>query len=86
MIEFPAIWLRYIFFILGGLLVLIALLQLQNSLRYGSRMPLNLFVSVLFVAGVAAIIGYSFTMTSSVDWTQSYSLSLPSISWPYIGS
>ena len=78
MIEFPAIWVWYGFLVLGGLLLFMASAQLVNGLRHGSRLPLNILVSGIFVVGIAAIIISTFSLLSSVDWTSTYTIVLPS--------
>ena len=55
MIEFPASWVWSGFLVLGGLLLALAFAQLLNSLRHGTRLPLNILVSGIFVVGVATI-------------------------------
>ncbi len=79
MISFPAIWIWYGFLLLGGLLLLLALTQLINGVRHGSRMPLNIFASGIFVLGIATIAVVTLSMLANVDWSVSYSLAVPSI-------
>lgn len=86
MIEFPAIWLRYVFFFLGGFLLLLALLYLQNGLRHGSRMSLTVMASGFFVAGLVAILWMSFTLLNQVDWSSTFSLTLPTFRLIRFGS
>lgn len=81
MMDFPAIWIWYGFLALGGLLLALALAQLLNSFRHGSRLPLNIFVSGIFVVGVAAIAITTMSYLSSVDWSSTYTLTLPSTSF-----
>ncbi len=78
MIDFPAIWVWYGFLILGGLLLLVAVIQVINGLRHGSRMPLNMFVSAIFIFGIAALIMATMSFLNWVDWTSTFSLTLPS--------
>lgn len=86
MIEFPAIWVWYGFLVLGGLLLALALAQLLNSLRHGSRLPINILVSAVFVVGVAAIAVTTMSYLSSVDWSSTYTLTLPNTSFFRFGN
>lgn len=86
MIEFPAIWIWYGFLVLGGLLLVLALAQILNSLRHGSRLPVNIVVSAIFVTGLVVIGMTTMSYLSSADWSSTYSISLPSLSFIRFGS
>lgn len=86
MIEFPAIWVWYIFLVLGGLLLVVAAGHLVNSIRYGSRLPLNIIVSAIFVLGVGAMITTTTSLLSSVDWSSTYNIALPNMSFFRFGN
>lgn len=80
MIDFPAIWAWYTFLVLTGLLLFIALSQVINSIRHGSRMPTNIFVSGIFILGIAAMMIVTMSLLNTVDWSANYSIALPSTS------
>lgn len=86
MIEFPAIWIWYTFLFFGGLLLVVAVGHLVNSLRHGSRLPLNIFVSAIFMFGVGAIIAMTMSLLSSVDWSSTYNIALPDMSFFRFGN
>lgn len=85
MIEFPAIWIWYGYLAANALLLFIALSQIINSMRHGSRMPLNIFISGIFVLGIAAMMVVTLSLLNSVDWASSFSLDLPSASFFRLG-
>ena len=78
MIEFPATWVWYGFLVLGGLLYVLVGAQLYNSLRHGSRMPVNVLVSAIFLVGVVALTVVAFSLLSNVDWSTTFTIALPS--------
>ena len=86
MIEFPAIWIWYTFLVLGGLLLTMALAHVVNSLRHGSRLPLNIIVSAIFVFGVGAMIATTMSLLSLIDWSSTYSIALPDMSFFRFGN
>ncbi|MEK7637659.1 MAG: hypothetical protein AAB402_04750 [Patescibacteria group bacterium] len=85
MIEFPALWLKYGFFALGGLLLLLAFVYLLNGLRYGARMTLTVMTSGLFIAGVGIIAWLTNSMLTAVDWSSTFSVPLPDVSFLRFG-
>jgi len=85
MIDFPAIWIWYAFLVLSGVLIFIAVCQVINAFRHGSRMPLNIMASFIFVIGVVGISITTLSLLSAVDWTTSYSIPLPSASFFRLG-
>lgn len=80
MITLSAIWIRYGFLVLAALLLLVAVLQLVNSMRHGSRMPANILVTLVFVLGIVAIVVITNSLLINVDWNATYTLTLPSAS------
>jgi hypothetical protein len=86
MIEFPAIWIWYGFQVLGGLLLALALAQVLNSIRHGSRLPLNIVVSAVFVTGLVVIVMTTTSFLSSVDWSSTYSITLPNTTFLRFGN
>lgn len=85
MIDFPAIWVWYGFVVLSCILLFVALSQVINGIRHGSRMPLNIFVSGIFVLGVATMIVITLSLLNTVDWSTTYSIVLPSASFFRLG-
>lgn len=77
MIELSAAWVLYGFYGLAGVLVLIALLQVLNSLRHGSRMPVNIVITAVYVVAIVALGIVTNSMLSTVDWNGSFQVSLP---------
>lgn len=81
MIEFPALWLKYGFFALSSLLLLLAFVYLLNGLRHGARMTLTVMTSGLFIAGVVIIAWLTGSMLTAVDWSSTFSVAFPDISF-----
>lgn len=77
--TFPAIWIEYGFFILGGLLLLIAMAHTLTAWRFGARMPLTAITNAIFIAGLVAIVFMSWSMLSSVDWSGTFTIEIPAI-------
>ena len=77
MIELSAAWVLYGFYGLAGVLVLIVLLQVLNSFRHGSRMPVNIVITAVYVVAIVALGIVTNSMLSTVDWNGSFQVSLP---------
>lgn len=75
--NFSAYWLEYGFFILGGMLLLVALAHTVTAWRYGARMPLTAITSAIFITGIVFIVGWTWSALAQVDWTSTFTITSP---------
>lgn len=86
MIEFPAAWLQIFFFVLGGLLIALSLLYLQNAFRHGGSSAANVLTSGIFIAGIVVILWGTFGLLADVDWRSAFTLQLPNVHFIIFGT
>jgi len=82
MIEFNATVLLYLFLALVGVQLIIVLIHLFHSVRYGRFDPLAMISGGIFMIGVVAILWFSVLFLREVDWASRFTLALPSIQLP----
>lgn len=85
MISFPAAWLRLVFAFLCAILLFLALLHILNAFRHGSRLSLTALSTGIFVIGIAVIVWLAVNLLMPVDWSSTFSLSIPSVSFTHFG-
>lgn len=79
MMQFPGVWLEILFFVLTGLLLVLALFFLQNAFRHGGSSTANIVSSGIFVAGVVVILWYGLSLLSNMHWQSTFSIQLPTV-------
>jgi hypothetical protein len=85
MIEFPATWVLYGFYVLGGGLVLLAAAYALHGLRHGARMPLIIMSTGIYLIGALAIVWTSWTLLASVDWSGTFTVMVPTFDFVRFG-
>ncbi|MBI5466951.1 MAG: hypothetical protein HY975_01920 [Candidatus Kerfeldbacteria bacterium] len=86
MIDFPASWVQYLVMVLGGLLLLLSLLYLQNAFRHGGNSGANILTSGIFIAGIVVIAWFSLGLLRDVDWSSTFTIELPAVNPHFFGS
>ena len=81
MVTFPASWLLYALYVGGGLLLLLAALYLNNGLKHGGSGHANVLSSGIFIAGILVMAWVTFNLLGQVDWTTTFSIQLPNLSF-----
>lgn len=86
MIEFPASWLQILIAVLGGLLILLSVFYIHNAFRHGGSSGANILSSGIFIAGIVVIAWFSLGLLRDVDWSQTFTIALPSVNLHFFGS
>src|SRR5258705_13031346 len=68
-----------VFSLLAGAMLLFSLAHLYHALRFGSRDPLMMTTTGIFIAGIVALLFISISLLVQVNWSSNVNVTSPSV-------
>lgn len=79
MIEIGGRLIFSLYLIIGGGLLLMSLTHIYHAIRFGGKDPVAIASAGIFIAGIVVIIWASLSLLSTVDWSTTFTIALPSV-------